>query len=369
MTAQPLAATAHLPAQVLSGICTTCGSTCVIPVADPVDSPRATPPATINQVPQTAPSTTSSPPAAPAPMPATPPRRAPKKERRVQDYSGEADVEGFLSQFQMVAEYNGWEEYDKLFSLAASLKGSARQVLPADGTLSTLTFDQLCSKLRAHFGTTQEVVHHLAVLGSMSRQPKEKIGALIDRMRPIARWAYPSVADPAARDVLLIPQFIDALTDDGQRHHVRCLRPQTLESAAAAAEMYELSKGIEDKRVDKPAEKPKKVRSVTVEDEDQSLAAQVQHLCTIVEGLASAATVGTARPTSPANKARVQPSSNLPRSPATARRSRPKPDKDNNPCFRCGELGHWRRECPLPRRPRQAENGPGRAPTGYGDDH
>lgn len=56
-------------------------------------------------------------------------------------------METYISQFSMIADYNGWQEEERKFHLAASLKDKARQVLPADGRLTSITYAQLCERL------------------------------------------------------------------------------------------------------------------------------------------------------------------------------------------------------------------------------
>jgi hypothetical protein len=54
--------------------------------------------------------------------------RTTRKERRVNEYGGEADLENYLSQFEVAARVNKWTAQDKADALILALEGVARQV-------------------------------------------------------------------------------------------------------------------------------------------------------------------------------------------------------------------------------------------------
>jgi hypothetical protein len=198
--------------------------------------------------------------------------RTTRKERRVNEYGGEADLENYLSQFEVAARVNKWTAQDKADALILALKGVARQVLPTDGSASSMTYGRLCASLRARFGPVRNSEHHLTALQAAIRQPKESLQAFADRLRPIAKLAYPETTNEAARDALLLPHFIQALTDPEQRCYIRRMKSKTLQEAIENAELYELTSGMENKRADASPEittNKKRVSVVSVSNEDQ----------------------------------------------------------------------------------------------------
>lgn len=200
--------------------------------------------------------------------------RTTRKERRVNEYGGEADLENYLSQFEVAARVNKWTAQDKADALILALKGVARQVLPTDGSASSMTYERLCASLRARFGPVRNSEHHLTALQAAIRQPKESLQAFADRLRPIAKLAYPETTNEAARDALLLPHFIQALTDPEQRCYIRRMKSKTLQEAIENAELYELTSGMENKRADASPEittNKKRVSVVSVSNEDQDL--------------------------------------------------------------------------------------------------
>lgn len=198
-------------------------------------------------------------------------RRLPVKEKKPMDYPGDADVETYISQFSMIADYNGWQEEERKFHLAASLKDKARQVLPADGRLTSITYAQLCERLIKRFGPGKQAAPNVAALNSLARRSSETIRALADRARPYAKWGYPQVTDEETRDTLLIMPFISALIDKEQRTFVLNRKPATLEEAIEAAELFEATSGIEAKRSDASDDKAgkKAIRAVQLEADDE----------------------------------------------------------------------------------------------------
>ena len=80
--------------------------------------------------------------------------------------------------------------------------------------------------------------------------PKETVRSLVNRLRSISKLAYPDIPEGPLRENLLIEPFIRALTDIEQRKCTREHTPITRKVAADVAELYEMTNGIEQKRVD-----------------------------------------------------------------------------------------------------------------------
>jgi hypothetical protein len=371
-----------------------------------------------------------------------------RKEKRVMDYGGEPDVDNYLSQFNLIAEYNGWTDREKAIALAASLKGNARLVLPTDGLARTITFEQLCERLRESFGPVRQSSYHITALNAVTRRVRETVRALVDRLRPMARLAYPNIEDLAQREKLLIEPFIGALTDMEQRLFVRNRMPFTLKEAADAAELYENNHGIEEKRTDTVAEQNKqdkrKVRALAtstldlaqlkdeiiheVRQEVRAISSDVsrQEPTNQRRGRRQNINVGQKKQRGKSqppvrsinnpqkhvnrnNQYNAQRSNSKPpygqsfsdrlnsieatvnklaqvversmsltstvQTSTNAEQTRPKtlvsderlPTVNSSPCYNCGQTGHWRNECLLPKKKWNTYgqgNGEGRGPVG-----
>ena len=173
-----------------------------------------------------------------------------RKEKKCGEYSGDTDVDSYIRQFDMIASYNGWSDADKALELSASLRGNARQTVLAAPDAASLTYVELCQRLRESYGPVLQPVFHATALDAVTRRPKETVRQLVDRLRPMGQLAYPRITDMSQREELLTRHFISALTDADQRKFVLRDLPTTLAAAATAAELYETINRAEERRAD-----------------------------------------------------------------------------------------------------------------------
>lgn len=153
-------------------------------------------------------------------------------------YDGTGSWSDYLIQFNLVADYNKWGNYDRALQLATHLRGTAQ------GVLGDLTQDQrthfaaLTSALAARFEPVQQSELYRAKIKSRIRRKGEPIVELAQDIRKLIRLAYPS-ANADVREQLSKDCFIDALNDNDLEWAVLQGKPRSVEDALKLALEYE----------------------------------------------------------------------------------------------------------------------------------
>jgi hypothetical protein len=294
-----------------------------------------------------------------------------------------------------------WSEADRLFHLQASLDGPAGQILWDAGPQSTA--DEVIRLLRARFGTADQAERFRAELRSRRRHKGESLQSLYN---DISRLMALSFTGPSNSTTQIVGRdaFLDALDNDNLRIRILEREPQTLEAAlkiASKLEAYDKSTSsafyshTDEKETgrERGHDKGRHVRVVTPhrapeagghsDREMQALAQQVaelktsfnddrtlgaerfQHLGNMVcqqlqatcNALYAGGSVRAPFPTvstygadgaPPATKMQNgncgPPPSTAGVQPSVAN------DSPSGTCFNCGDIGHWRPDCPNKRR-------------------
>ncbi|CAC5360781.1 unnamed protein product [Mytilus coruscus] len=144
-----------------------------------------------------------------------------KVNMKPQPYDGTDDIEEYLSQFQILAEVNGWDYNTMSLCLASSLKGGARAIL-----------NELNEFKR--FGSVHRSEIFRAQLQTRARKDNESVSALSQDIKKMTRCAYPG-APSSVTDILALDQFIDALHDPEMRLRIRESRPKKINEAEILA--------------------------------------------------------------------------------------------------------------------------------------
>ena len=148
-----------------------------------------------------------------------------------QTYDGTSDWLNYLTHFENVAKYNGWDEYDKLAWLGGSLRGEAMGTLSRLDELDEESYSSLVHFLNLRFGTDVEVYQH--ILKKRVRQADETLLHLANDIRTLVQRAYPTGRD--IWEMLAINHFVDAIPDYKTSFHVYVSCPETLEEALNVA--------------------------------------------------------------------------------------------------------------------------------------
>jgi len=145
-------------------------------------------------------------------------------------FDGSTCFETFLVQFDNCAQFNRWNETEKLHYLRWSLKGSAAQMLWGAGDMS---FKRLVSRLRSRFGSSD-----MSFICLIWRS-NELLRELAQDIRRLMMLSYPGDKSAMA-ERLAKEYFVAALEDPDLELKVGEREPQTLDSALKTAQRLEV---------------------------------------------------------------------------------------------------------------------------------
>lgn len=157
-----------------------------------------------------------------------------RQSLKPQQYSGGENLEEYLSQFEIVAQINGWDYNTKSLYLAGSLSGSARAILTELNAKETRDFDTLVRLLNVRFGSLERSEIYRARLQTRVKGKDETLSEMAQSIRKMTRQAYP-MADASMINILALDYFIDAIPDSDTRLRIRELRPKNLNEAETHA--------------------------------------------------------------------------------------------------------------------------------------
>ena len=97
-----------------------------------------------------------------------------------------------MIQFNLIADYYRWSNYDRALQLATHLRGTAQGVLSDLSQEQRTNFNSLVSALAARFEPVQQSELYRAKIKSRIRRKGEPIVELAQDIRKLIRLAYPS---------------------------------------------------------------------------------------------------------------------------------------------------------------------------------
>ena len=153
-------------------------------------------------------------------------------------FDGLGNWTDYLIQFNLIADYYHWSNYDRALQLATHLRGTAQGVLSDLSQEQRTNFNSLVSALAARFEPVQQSELYRAKIKSRVRRKGEPIVELAQDIRKLIRLAYPS-ATTEVREQLSKDCFIDALNDHDLEWAVLQGKPFSVEDALKLALEYE----------------------------------------------------------------------------------------------------------------------------------
>ena len=257
-------------------------------------------------------------------------------------FDGHTPVEDYLHHFEACAGVNRWTKVEAVQFLAASLRGSSVKLLTQQPGVD-LTYDELVYRLRNRFGLGGKAEVYLAELRQRHRQPKESLQELGQTIRELCALSYPEF-DEKGQDRLARGHFLDAVVTPEIREGLFRAQPRTLDDAVEAALNTEAFLRMEGQRNEV---KRSTTYSRALEECEVSAIREQQPrnptIDEIVKKVLDALDMRNGRNTIKPDVPDRRPEQTMPTKVS---------EREDNRCFNCNELGHWRNQCPYPRKVR-----------------
>lgn len=132
---------------------------------------------------------------------------------KVDTYDGKGPLLEFLEQFEIVAQAYDWNDREKVMMLATNLRGRARSIMGSREKVTSMTFGELCSKLKLRFGDKLQTRTYASLFANRRQKYGEGItefGAEIERL---AERAYPGFSLEMC-DNIACDRFISGLSNN-----------------------------------------------------------------------------------------------------------------------------------------------------------
>ena len=158
-------------------------------------------------------------------------RRKRRHQIKVDKYDGSSCVEMFLCQFEDIADYNDWNDDDKLAHLKAALTGSAKYLMAES---KGLLYEDMKEKLRRRYSNREQQERFKVELRTRRRRADESLQDLSHDVERLVALAYPDTS-PDMRDILGRDAFIDALNNASLEFKIREKETPTMAKALTTA--------------------------------------------------------------------------------------------------------------------------------------
>ena len=153
-------------------------------------------------------------------------------------FDGTGNWSDYLIQFNLIADFCRWNDYEKALHLAINLRGTAQSVLADLRHDQRTKFHSLSSALAARFEPVQQSELHRVTLKTRLRHGNETLPELAQDINRLVRLAYPE-ATVDVREQLAKDYFVDALNNHDLEWAVLRGKPESVENALKLALEYE----------------------------------------------------------------------------------------------------------------------------------
>ncbi|XP_024872054.1 uncharacterized protein LOC112454735 [Temnothorax curvispinosus] len=169
-------------------------------------------------------------------------------------YDGTVPLHEYLSQFNLIARANSWNNATKTVALASSLRGKARSILETVQDVDCLDFAELEAKLELRFGEGHLTQNSYSALTNRRQRFGEDLATLGFDIERLSRLAYPE-CPYEIRDKIACSQFVSAVSDNFVR---RTLQIEGITSLSRAVERAKALKIIQGDNYAREKEKTNK---------------------------------------------------------------------------------------------------------------
>ncbi|KAK2873595.1 hypothetical protein Q8A73_024422 [Channa argus] len=153
-------------------------------------------------------------------------------------YSGPTPLEPYLAQVELAALHGGWSGEETATHLALALEGPVLQVLADLLPEDRWELQAITAALQRRFGQRTSVEQSREQLAGRYRHDGESLGAFAADVQLYTQRGYPTFP-VAAREELSLHSFLRGLAPERLRQHVRLSTPRSLEEALREAERAE----------------------------------------------------------------------------------------------------------------------------------
>ncbi|MBJ5486893.1 hypothetical protein JGG36_24195, partial [Salmonella enterica subsp. enterica serovar Meleagridis] len=153
-------------------------------------------------------------------------------------YDGTTSWSVYKTQFEVIAEANGWRTREKACFLAASLRSPAADVLQTLPEERRLDYESLVSALELRFGGGFLQQLHAIQLRNRIQKPRESLQEMASDVERLAHLAYANYPEEV-QNQLAQQHFVDAIDDPDTQQSVRMADCTSLRSAVVHAMKFE----------------------------------------------------------------------------------------------------------------------------------
>ena len=186
-----------------------------------------------------------------------------------QNFSGNEDLEDYLTQCELIADLNSWNYRTKSLYLDSSLTGDARGLLDELSLLDRRDYDKIVNVLTIKFGSINRAEVFRCELQTRTKRRDESLPELALSIKKLTRKAYTSASSNVI-ETLAMDYFIDTIPYKEVRIRLRDVCPKTLAEAEKIAVRLDEEHVADKTRIGNERGRNFNVKTVEVKSNDQS---------------------------------------------------------------------------------------------------
>jgi len=288
-------------------------------------------------------------------------------------FDGQGDWTAFKIQFENCADLAGWDKPMRARMLGQCMEKTSRRFYTNLSESERMSYDELLVILSRRFGDAPAEIYR-SQLNARSRKSGESIQDLRDDLWRLVCKAYPGMSYDAKESLTL--QSLLNMVDVNTRLHLASKGVISLQEAVHAIENYEAIMGADKKGKKQNKGANFEVLATAVDDgatskdkgnksksqkgngkkpSDLSFSQRLSKLEEAIKKISdSNSRDGSAGPSKPKN---FQGKDSVSFRSKSQDGGKSKTDDGTRSCFRCGDPGHFIRDCPVPENGAGAGNG------------